>query len=124
MSSIYYLISSHDCRLSRCSGATRTTLETLSAADRGHAVVNNGRCETSGLGSISGGETGERHDTTSGVDRGGVVHPNPDAVFASLFIGESGFFLAADTVQVKYEMLRARLVDPDLALDAAIRVFA
>ena len=41
----------------------------------------------------------------------GLLHPNPDVVLAPLFTGESGFFLASDKVQVKYEMLRARLVD-------------
>ena len=40
-----------------------------------------------------------------------MLHPNPDAVLAPLFADGSGFFLAADKVQVKYEMLRARLVD-------------
>ncbi len=32
-------------------------------------------------------------------------------MLAPLFTGGSGFFLASDKVQVKYEMLRARLVD-------------
>lgn len=41
----------------------------------------------------------------------GLLHPNPDGVLAPLFTSESGFFLASDKVQVKYEMLRARLVD-------------
>jgi transposase len=41
----------------------------------------------------------------------GLVHPNPEGVYAPLFTGESGFFLASDKVQVKYEMLRAHLVD-------------
>ena len=41
----------------------------------------------------------------------GLLHPNPDAVLAPLFTGGSGFFLASDKVQVKYEMLRARLVE-------------
>ena len=41
----------------------------------------------------------------------GLLHPDPDAVLAPLFTGGSGFFLASDKVQVKYEMLRARLVD-------------
>ena len=58
-----------------------------------------------------GGESGERHDTASRFDRGRPVAPNPDAVLAPLFTGGSGFFLASDKVQVKYEMLRARLVD-------------
>ena len=41
----------------------------------------------------------------------GLLHPNPAAVHAALFATGSGFFLAADKVQVKYEMLRAHLVD-------------
>ena len=41
----------------------------------------------------------------------GLLHPNPEAVVASLFTGGSGFFLASDKVQVKYEMLRAHLLD-------------
>src|SRR4051794_21172002 len=40
----------------------------------------------------------------------GLLHPRPDAVSAALF-AEGGFFLAADKVQVKYEMLRAHLLD-------------
>jgi len=39
------------------------------------------------------------------------VHPNPAAVRAPLFGSGMGFFLAADKVQVKYEMLRAHLVE-------------
>ena len=41
----------------------------------------------------------------------GLLHPNPEAVTAALFVGDTGFFLADDKVQVKYEMLRAHLVD-------------
>jgi hypothetical protein len=41
----------------------------------------------------------------------GLLHPNPEAVRAPLFTAGIGFFLAADKVQVKYEMLRAHLVD-------------
>lgn len=44
------------------------------------------------------------------LDEAGLVHPRADAVSAPLF-GSGGFFLAADKVQVKYEMLRAHLVD-------------
>ena len=40
----------------------------------------------------------------------GLLHPRADAVTAALF-AEAGFFLAADKVQVKYEMLRAHLLD-------------
>jgi transposase len=53
------------------------------------------------------------------LTQAGLVHPNPDAVFAPLFTGESGFFLAADKVQVKYEMLRARLVEGMPVTEAA-----
>ena len=52
-------------------------------------------------------------DTTRlrALTEAGLLHPNPDGVFAPLFTGGSGFFLPSDKVQVKYEMLRARLVD-------------
>jgi transposase len=40
----------------------------------------------------------------------GLVHPRVAAVGAPLFDG-GGFFLAADKVQVKYEMLRSHLVE-------------
>ena len=52
-------------------------------------------------------------DTTRlrALTEAGLLHPNPDGVLAPLFTGGSGFFLASDKVQVKYEMLRARLVD-------------
>ena len=52
-------------------------------------------------------------DTTRlrALTQAGLLHPNPDAVLAPLFTGESSFFLASDKVQVKYEMLRAHLVD-------------
>jgi hypothetical protein len=41
----------------------------------------------------------------------GLLHANPAAVRASLFTGGGDFFLPQDKVQVKYEMLRAHLVD-------------
>ena len=40
------------------------------------------------------------------LDRAGLVHPRAAEVSAELFAA-GGFFLAADKVQVKYEMLRA-----------------
>jgi hypothetical protein len=40
----------------------------------------------------------------------GLVHPRVEAVTAPLF-SSGGFFLAADKVQVKYEMLRAHLAE-------------
>jgi transposase len=48
----------------------------------------------------------------------GLVHPHAEAVTAPLFAG-GGFFLASDKVQVKYEMLRAHLVDGVSVTDAA-----
>jgi hypothetical protein len=49
----------------------------------------------------------------------GLIHPRVDAVAAPLF-DDGGFFLAADKIQVKYEMLRAHLVD-GLTVAAAAR---
>ncbi len=49
----------------------------------------------------------------------GLLHANPDAVRAGLFTGGGEFFLPADKVQVKYEMLRAHLVDAQPVTDAA-----
>jgi len=48
----------------------------------------------------------------------GLVHPHAEVVSAPLF-ASSGFFLAADKVQVKYEMLRAHLVDAVNVTNAA-----
>jgi transposase len=45
------------------------------------------------------------------LDQVGLLHPSPQAVTAPLFDGHEPFFLAADKIQVKYEMLRAHLVD-------------
>ena len=44
------------------------------------------------------------------LERAGLVHPRAEAVTAPLF-SSGGFFLAADKVQVKYEMLRAHLAE-------------
>lgn len=49
----------------------------------------------------------------------GLVHPNAAAVHAPLFALGSEFFLAADKVQVKYEMLRARVVEGTPVTEAA-----
>jgi transposase len=45
------------------------------------------------------------------LEQSGLIHPDPQAVTAPLFDGHTPFFLAADKVQVKYEMLRAHLLD-------------
>jgi transposase len=41
----------------------------------------------------------------------GLAHPRPEAVTAAVFRGGNPFFFAVDKVQVKYEMLRAQVVD-------------
>ena len=41
----------------------------------------------------------------------GLLHPRPDSVVAQVFVSGGPFFFALDKVQVKYEMLRAHLVD-------------
>lgn len=48
----------------------------------------------------------------------GLVHPHAGAVRAPLF-AESDFFLAEDKVQVKYEMLRAHVLDGRGVTEAA-----
>ena len=53
------------------------------------------------------------------LERAGLVHPRPDAVTAELFCSANPFFLAADKVQVKYEMLRAVVVDEATVVAAA-----
>jgi len=49
----------------------------------------------------------------------GLLHPNPARVLAPLFTAGGDFFLAADKVQVKYEMLRQHLVDESAVTAAA-----
>ena len=51
----------------------------------------------------------------------GLLHPCHDAVTAALFDGRESFFLPQDKVQVKYEMLRAHIVDGHSATQAAER---
>src|SRR2546428_13903362 len=53
------------------------------------------------------------------LEKAGLVHPRPAAVTAGLFCSEHPFFLAADKVQVKYEMLRAVAVDGKTIVAAA-----
>jgi transposase len=49
-----------------------------------------------------------------------LLHPDPAVVTAPLFAGRRPFFLAADKVQVKYEMLRAHVVDGLNVSEAAV----
>ena len=53
------------------------------------------------------------------LEAAGLVHANPEAVTARLFDGGLPFFLAEDKVQVKYEMLRAHVVDGESVSSAA-----
>jgi hypothetical protein len=53
------------------------------------------------------------------LEAGGLVHPRPEAVTASLFVAGDLFFLALDKLQVKYEMLRAHVVDGSSVTSAA-----
>ncbi len=55
------------------------------------------------------------------LEQTGLVHPNPQAVSAPLFDGREPFFFALDKVQVKYEMLRAHVVNGLSATSAAER---
>lgn len=70
---------------------------------------------------MSGGEdlTAERSERQGALAVAGLLHPDPASVSAPLFAGPDGFFLAADKVQVKYEMLRAHVVDGLSATAAA-----
>ena len=49
----------------------------------------------------------------------GLLHSSPESVVAPLFTAGAGFFLVEDKVQVKYEMLRAHLVDEVPVTEAA-----
>jgi transposase len=53
------------------------------------------------------------------LEEAGVVHPAPELVTAEAFRAHPEFFLAADKVQVKYEMLRAHVVDGRAVTEAA-----
>src|SRR6266511_230417 len=56
---------------------------------------------------------GEREpgNTAARARGGGPGPPHPEAVIAPVFDGSEPFFSASDKVQVKYEMLRAHVVD-------------
>ena len=55
------------------------------------------------------------------LEQAGLLHPHPEAVTAPLFDGRESFFFALDKVQVKYEMLRAHVIDGLSATAAAER---
>lgn len=53
------------------------------------------------------------------LEGAGLVHPRAEAVTAELFCSGGPFFFPADKVQVKYEMLRAVVVDGTTVTSAA-----
>ncbi len=53
------------------------------------------------------------------LEETGLVHPRADQVSATLFTGDHSFFLPDDKVQVKYEMLRAHLLEGITAGESA-----
>ena len=53
------------------------------------------------------------------LEQTGLLHPRHEAVTAPVFDGRNPFFFALDKVQVKYEMLRAHIVDGTSATAAA-----
>jgi transposase len=60
------------------------------------------------------------HDSRRrGLESAGLVHPRPAAVTSALFAEGGRFFLSVDKVQVKYEMLRAHVVDGETVTAAA-----
>src|SRR5262245_10227798 len=77
MSSNNDRISSVQCRIACWYCTNKGYFDPLSTDVLRHAAVNNGRSPGWGLRSVAGGEAGERHDTASGVDRGGVVASEP-----------------------------------------------
>ncbi len=58
-------------------------------------------------------------DRRAALERSGLLHPNPEAVTAAAFRDGVPFFLALDKVQVKYEMLRAHVVEDVSVTEAA-----
>ncbi len=55
--------------------------------------------------------SGAGRDRRQALEAAGLLHPHPEAVAAALFDGRRPFFSSLDKVQVKYEMLRAHIVD-------------
>ncbi len=53
------------------------------------------------------------------LEQAGLLHPAPEAVAAGAFAAHPEFFASFDKVQVKYEMLRAHVLDGRTATGAA-----
>jgi transposase len=54
------------------------------------------------------------------LEQAGLLHPAPDAVVGEQFRSYPEFFASFDKVQVKYEMLRAHVLDGESATAAAV----
>ena len=57
------------------------------------------------------------------LEQAGLLHPAPETVTAPVFIERPDFFAAVDKVQVKYEMLRAHLLEGDSVTDLCLSLF-
>jgi transposase len=53
------------------------------------------------------------------LEQAGLLHPAAEAVLAEPFRAHPGFFASFDKVQVKYEMLRAHVIDGQTATAAS-----
>ena len=53
------------------------------------------------------------------LERAGLLHPGAEGVLAEPFRARPEFFASFDKVQVKYEMLRAHVLDGRTATSAA-----
>ena len=53
------------------------------------------------------------------LEAAGLLHQRPEEVTARLFCSGNRFFMAADKAQVRYEMLRAHMVDGMSVTEAA-----
>ena len=91
---------------------------TAGDVDWRHAAVNARRMWWGCLWCQLGGGANERDETVAGTGRVRFGTSEPDGVRAPVRL-DTGFFLAADKVQVKYEMLRAHLVDAQPVTEAA-----
>jgi transposase len=88
----------------------------LAITEKGQASCCGSKCLTSPAGPVTVVLTElsvlevrlmSRESRLEALERAGLVHPRPGEVTAELFCSGRDFFLAADKVQVKYEMLRA-----------------
>jgi len=111
MSSNYHRISRVDRRIVRLIYSIINSFTVLLHVEDRHAAVNSRRQMNDRLGSPVGGEIAERHDTAAGADRGGIVASASRRGVGAVVRRRVGVLLAADKVQVKYEMLRAHVVD-------------